>query len=263
MKVLALFLSLLITQSIYSQVGINTDGSSPDASAMLDVKSTTKGILIPRMTATERDNISPVVEGLVVFITTDKNFYYYNGTQWVSMGDDGDWLVNGNDIYNGNSGFVGIGTNSPTANLDINPETLNDTVVPLRIVVNAQVTPGSSNGYSLFKAFGGTTYSGGVVYGLNLDLSGGTNGKNYSVYVEGETGNYFSNKVGIRTNEPEGILHLVREDDQRQQWTIFQIASDASGFRSNIVLRRSRGTIDLPDVVEKDDVIATYDTLRI
>jgi len=260
MKSLTLFLSILLVQSVYAQVAINTDNSSPNAAAMLDIKSTTKGILIPRMTDTERDNIASPIEGLTVYVTNENAFYFYDGIQWVSMGNDGDWLVNGDDIYNGNTGFVGIGTNSPVANLDVNPGTLNGTVTPLRIVVNAQVTPGSSNGYSLFKGSGGTTYSGGVVYGLNLDLSGGTNGRNYGVYIEGETGNYFSNKVGIRTNAPEGVIHIVREDDQRRQWPIFQIASDRRGYRSNIVLRRSRGTIDLPDVVEEDDVIATYDT---
>ena len=50
-----------------AQVGINTDGSVPDASAMLDVKSTTSGLLIPRMTAADRDNIASPATGLLVY----------------------------------------------------------------------------------------------------------------------------------------------------------------------------------------------------
>ncbi|WP_297290837.1 hypothetical protein, partial [Oceanicoccus sp.] len=45
---------VLLSLGLFAQVSINTDGSSPDESAMLDVKSTTKGMLIPRMDSTQR-----------------------------------------------------------------------------------------------------------------------------------------------------------------------------------------------------------------
>ena len=63
-----LFISFLITGT-YAQMGINTDGSNPDQSAMLDVKTTTKGVLIPRMTHTQRSAIVNPVAGLMVFCT--------------------------------------------------------------------------------------------------------------------------------------------------------------------------------------------------
>jgi len=59
------------------QVSINNDSTSPDASAMLDVKSTTKGVLLPRMTQAEIGAISSPANGLVVFCTTDNKFYIY------------------------------------------------------------------------------------------------------------------------------------------------------------------------------------------
>jgi len=43
---------------LHAQVGINSDNTDPDASAMLDVKSTEKGLLAPRMTTTQRTAIS-------------------------------------------------------------------------------------------------------------------------------------------------------------------------------------------------------------
>ena len=79
---------LIITAFTFSltilnaQVGINTDGSNPYASAILDVKSTDKGVLIPRMTITQRDNIANPATGLMVFITNDNNFHFFNGTAW-------------------------------------------------------------------------------------------------------------------------------------------------------------------------------------
>ncbi len=78
-----LFIFLLIsTVSIQAQVGIGT--ASPEASAQLDVNSTTKGFLPPRMDSTERNAIVSPVEGLTIYNTTIKAFQVYNGTAWFS-----------------------------------------------------------------------------------------------------------------------------------------------------------------------------------
>jgi len=65
-----------------AQVAINTDGSDPDASAMLDVTSTDKGILIPRITAAQRDAIATPATGLLIFNTESSLFEFYNGAAW-------------------------------------------------------------------------------------------------------------------------------------------------------------------------------------
>ncbi len=80
--ILAIFLS--ITFQLLAQVGINTDSSAPDYSAMLDVKSTSKGMLIPRMTLTQISAISSPANGLQVFCTSDSKIYIYLSTagQW-------------------------------------------------------------------------------------------------------------------------------------------------------------------------------------
>ena len=76
-KILFSIILMIIMSITYAQVSINTDGSSPDASAILDVKSTSQGVLYPRMTNTQRDAISPV-DGLTIFNTTTGciNYYY-------------------------------------------------------------------------------------------------------------------------------------------------------------------------------------------
>lgn len=58
-----------LTWSTYFQVGINTDNSQPDPSAGLDVKFNNKGVLIPRMTLSERDAIVNPAEGLMIYCT--------------------------------------------------------------------------------------------------------------------------------------------------------------------------------------------------
>ena len=70
---------------IHAQVGINDDNSSPDASAMLDVKSTAKGMLVPRMTASQRDLVSSPATGLMIYNTSTKAFNFYNGIAWIAI----------------------------------------------------------------------------------------------------------------------------------------------------------------------------------
>lgn len=81
-------LFLVPTTFIFSQsVSINANGDPADASAILDVSSTTKGILLPRMTKTKRDNISSPATGLLIFQTNATvGFYYYDGSTWVEIG---------------------------------------------------------------------------------------------------------------------------------------------------------------------------------
>jgi hypothetical protein len=86
-------------------VGINTDGTTADASAILDVKATDKGMLIPRMTQAQRNLIATPATGLMVYqIDATSGFYFYNGSAWTSL--------NGTNGTNGAQGIQGIpGTN--------------------------------------------------------------------------------------------------------------------------------------------------------
>jgi hypothetical protein len=84
------FLSLLLTGffsfSISAQVGIGT--TSPDASAAMDVSSNSMGMLPPRMTTNQRDAISSPAAGLMIYCTSVNDLQYYNGTNWISIGNN-------------------------------------------------------------------------------------------------------------------------------------------------------------------------------
>lgn len=70
---------------IYAQnVGINQDGSSPNANAILDLKSSTKGLLIPRMGSSDRMAI-PNTKGLLVYDTITSSFWYNTGISWRNL----------------------------------------------------------------------------------------------------------------------------------------------------------------------------------
>ncbi|MHC1773961.1 MAG: hypothetical protein AB9834_00980 [Lentimicrobium sp.] len=68
---------LLAASSANSQIAINSDGSAPDNSAMLDVQSTTKGLLMPRLSQEQIGAIAAPADGLLVFCTTNSRFYVF------------------------------------------------------------------------------------------------------------------------------------------------------------------------------------------
>jgi len=82
-------LLFLFTVAVQAQIGIGT--VTPDASSILDITSTTQGLLAPRMTSAQRMAITSPSESLLVFDTTDKAFYYYNAlsTAWVKLAAEG------------------------------------------------------------------------------------------------------------------------------------------------------------------------------
>jgi hypothetical protein len=135
-----LLLMLLTICSGYpglSQVSISTDGSAPDASAMLEINSTSKGLLIPRMTEAQRTSIASPAAGLMVFQNNNTSGHYlYSGSAWKRIGTvatpsliDGSILFSqGNDIsanagqlfWNNSTLRMGIGTSAPGQKLTVN-----------------------------------------------------------------------------------------------------------------------------------------------
>ncbi len=117
-KLLFIFPLFFMLLSVRAQIAINTDGSMADSSAMLDVKSTTKGMLIPRMTVIERNAIVSPLQGLLIYqIDGTAGFYYYDGYAWGAVGSQTLYVNDLNDAKTaGNSLYVGslAGTNDNT-----------------------------------------------------------------------------------------------------------------------------------------------------
>lgn len=120
-KVLAISIGLVsLSNTFHAQnVGINTSGSNADASSMLDVSATDKGILIPRVALTNVTNSATPVNspaaGLLVYNTnaavtggSGVGFYFWSGSVWTKMatGNFGTTLTNGRV-------WVGDGSNAP------------------------------------------------------------------------------------------------------------------------------------------------------
>ena len=117
MKKITLIALMLFTALGYAQVGINTN--TPDASSALEIESTTGGILIPRLTQTQRDAITEPATGLMIYQTNQTTgFYFYDGTAWTKIngvaGPQGEAGSQGIQGAQGDIGLTGA-TGSPGA----------------------------------------------------------------------------------------------------------------------------------------------------
>lgn len=112
-----IILSFLTAVSFAQSVAINTDGSTGDASALLDVKSSSKGALFPRMTKTQKNTIAAPATGLLVFQTgpDSAGFHYFNGSGWLWLEalENKVWKTAGNAATDTAVNFIGTTDNMP------------------------------------------------------------------------------------------------------------------------------------------------------
>lgn len=115
----ALFVHVGFAQK--ENVGIGT--TKPDQSAILDLSSTNKGLLMPRVTLQQRNGIQNPANGLIVYQTDVlSGFYFYDGKEWKSVGaetaqksvaDEFNWGLTGNAGTNPAINFIGTTDGQP------------------------------------------------------------------------------------------------------------------------------------------------------
>lgn len=76
---------MLATSVSAQNISVNVNGAAPDTSSMLDISSTTSGLLIPRMTSVQRDSIILPANALQLFNTTTKSLNIYNNNRWEAI----------------------------------------------------------------------------------------------------------------------------------------------------------------------------------
>jgi len=124
-KILSLLVTLVFSLPIFSQVAISSDGSAPHPSAMLEIKSTNKGLLVPRSSSSSIILMPATQNGLVMYDTTFEKFRIRASNAWYDIVDSRSWtrsLTTARQVvYTTDS--VGIGTTNPTAKLHVNSGT--------------------------------------------------------------------------------------------------------------------------------------------
>jgi hypothetical protein len=159
-----LFILLLLPLILEAQVGINT--TTPDASSMLDINATDKGLLIPRVSIPNLNAAAPITApatSLLVYntnATTGTGFYYWDGTKWTPFtGGTSHWTKVGNDIYNNNSANVGVGTTTPTTKFHVENIGVPGSLLNQNFETNA-ITPLTTGGSANWATQSSVKYAG-------------------------------------------------------------------------------------------------------
>lgn len=230
-NILGIVFILLFTTISTAQVGINT--ITPGAGSLLDVSSTDKGMLVPRVNIADLNTIDPITggstEGLLVYntnATTGKGFYHWNGVIWVGVDGDNDWTVKGNKGTAPGTGagqdFIGTSDNQnliiATNNVDALTISTNQKLLASNNGTNSTPTYSFSSDTSIGMWTSGTDKlnfsAGGEEF---IELFTGTDSElrindasqdiNFRVETDSDTNALFidgaNNNIGLGTGSPD------------------------------------------------------------
>ncbi|MBU0764357.1 MAG: tail fiber domain-containing protein [Bacteroidetes bacterium] len=140
--IFAIMLLYLSASDAFAQnIAITDDnGYAADSSAILDIKSTTKGMLVPRLTTLQRTGIADPAAGLLVFDSDEGGFFYYNGTAWINLtsgNPDNLFGKTGSRVFLNNvNDNLGIGTQMPYGKMEVKGDAAGGPDDPIFSVVN-------------------------------------------------------------------------------------------------------------------------------
>lgn len=224
-SIMVIFLSLfIIDNSIYAQNVVITDDSSylPHPSAILDIKSDTKGVLFPRMSSAQRLSIPSPPNGLMIYDTTVNGFFCFNNTTgWLNIEEASQlWGLDGNKVFlNDNSAKIGIGTKNPGAKLTVagdNSQTVNDTLFVVR----------NKNGDPVFAVF---------PEGVRIWMEDGVKGNIGGFAISGRSAGKFESDFFKVTSD--SIRIYIEENSGKGNIGGFAISGRSAGKGNSEILR--------------------------
>lgn len=244
-SLLLILFIIFIEKAAAQNIAINTTGNMPDTSAMLDITSTNKGLLVPRMTTAQMQAIPQPATGLLVYNTTISLFEVNTGTpaspNWLPLSTSGSaWSVSGNTGTNssihfigtadsvplhlktnnlaritiGANGMTGIGTTSPSAQLHTTgtvrlanypSQVLATNATGNIVAATAATTP------NIYTADGALAGNRTVTQGSSRLAFTSTAANGFSVDGTTFSIDAANNRVGINTNAPASYLDVKNE----------------------------------------------------
>ncbi len=232
MRLIILFFILFQTFALNAQVGIGT--TSPNPASILDVESSTKGFLIPRLTASERDNITDPAEGLMLYCTncclSGSSLTFYNGEQWENVPEcttredvvagASQVTANANDfvvVLGSDGNLYSWGDESPSNNRALGIGINNTTGKPKEPTPFAN--PGNISFIQSVSAHHGSAIAlsiDGYVYGAGLSNKGAGNTGDPNEFTKIQLG--ASDTKAILLGSSEGGSIAIGEDDKAYLW---------------------------------------------
>lgn len=260
LNLIIILVGLCLFANAQNNVGINNP--NPDPSAALDIKSLDKGLLIPRMSTARRTSINNPAIGLMVYDSTLKSFFFYDGA-WEQIGL---WKENANGDAYREATAIGINKPLPNATLDI-ASTKTTSIFATNSYAGASDKFGgklSVSGHGSGDRFGmhvnivGNAIHNMDKYGIYSRVEDPGNGSHYGVFSEavgnngiaiyGENGNspsgyggyfngrgFFSGNLGVGVSSPKEAIDVqgTMRSSSLKTTKVSKLRADTNG---NIVL---------------------------
>lgn len=226
-------------------------GATLTDTAVINISSTTKGVLIPSMTTTQRDAISTPATGLIIYNTTSNRLNFYFSGSWrelvtngvltasrVVITDSNGNYTTTNAIFIDGSSNIGIGTLTPASRLHVIGSTSSDA----RIIVDQNAATGG--GYLAVRRNGSTI----GVFGVDGAIQGGLS-DNLGIFAEnGAAIKFYTNgsatqkmilttggNLGLGNIAPNYQLELSVDSAAKPSTNVWTISSDQR-IKENIEL---------------------------
>ncbi len=266
---------LILQATLFSfaqdNVGIGT--TNPQAQAILELVSPNQGFLMTRMNATDTSIAGLNQQGMMFFAQDVQAFLYFDGTSWQSVASGVNyWGENGANIFNLNTGNVGIGTNTPLGKLEVQdptPGTGNGAFnsfqgAGLGAAVYSSSSSGSDNTGTIFavgRLAGVETHGHGLsnfgVWGHQTGLGSGgwgvfaSNGASFSapdryVGLAGSSGFpyagvFMGGNVGIGTTTPTEVLDIAGSEGNVEFHPYFSDPTHKTSLMSTLIANTDAG----------------------
>jgi hypothetical protein len=268
-------LKILITFILFAvyanaqNVGINTDGSTPDTKALLDIKGSGAGLLIPRMAwASRPSSLSATQNGLLIYSTdgdgtNGAGFYYYNHPNWLPLFDNNKgWGLKGNTGITppATPGTYGTSTFGATENFlgttDAQPLTLGtNNVERMRILSSGFIGIGTAAPSMLLDVRGTTTTNSesvlrvtsagtfgsvNAIYGTSASTSG-TGVYGFTSASSGSNNGVVGEITDGTGNGVKGIAGSASDNSSTGVWGINNSTTTGAGVENFGVLGTCKG----------------------
>ncbi len=231
-------LVLVSLQAAKAQTGIGT--LTPDGSAQLDVTSTTKGVLVPRMTTVQRTAIAVPADGLLVYDTDTKTFWFNKtGTGWTQI-ISGAFAIPYAATDNNAASLFSLTNNGDGVSLDGTNNTTSSSVSAVRGTISstspggfAAAVRGINNGTGGLGIgmWGSHAGSGWGVYGVTpngLGVYGNASANGYGVYANSNTG------TGLNATSTNGIAANISIANNANNNNVLNASTVGNGNVLNI-----------------------------
>jgi hypothetical protein len=265
-------------------LAVNTTGSAANASAALDVSSTSQGVLVPRMTASQRSAISSPATGLLVYQTDGTTgFYYYNGS-WTLLGGGSPTGSAGGDLTGtypnpilDNSGVAagsyGSASTVPVLSLDAKGRVTTATNSSISVaasaitsgtVASARLGSGTASSSTYLRGDGTwATPAGGSTAAGTTIFSGNCVGANSFTIPSATTSRYFIiDYAGCTPSSANGttIAFVLPAPSSIPAGSVLQIFTigKGGGYFPPVSLSATSGSIYLPNTTVITSTPTTY-----